>query len=77
VLDQGRVESRQAEAHIQRVRQFPTEHVAGMPIEDGDQVEEALGHGDVGNVGAPYFIRGGGRPVSKQVRIARDTLPRY
>ena len=48
-----------------------------MPVGYGGQVKEALDYGQVGNVGAPDLIRGGGRPVTQQIGIGRNALTGY
>src|SRR3954468_23356334 len=38
------------------VRQPPSEHGTAHPVHDHHQVEEALGHRDVGDVRAPHLV---------------------
>ena len=38
---------------FQRVRYPPSQHLAGEPVHDGDEIQEAAPHRQVGNVGAP------------------------
>jgi hypothetical protein len=45
-----------AEFRAERVRQPPRQHGAAHPVHDDHQVEEAPGHWDVGDVGAPHLI---------------------
>lgn len=54
----------QAKAHVERITQFPAQYVARVPVEHGRQIEKALGHGDIGDVRAPYFIRSRGWPLT-------------
>lgn len=42
------VQSFDAEVHFQRVRDAPSQHLAGGPVHDGNQVEEAPPHWQVG-----------------------------
>ena len=42
-----------AEVRLQRIRDAPSSHFAGEPVHDGDQIEEAFAHVQVGDVGAP------------------------
>src|ERR687898_3660995 len=51
-----------AEVGVQRVRNSPSQHRPRVPVYDGDQVDEALGKRDVGNVTAPDLID----PVDRQ-----------
>lgn len=50
------LQRRNAEASIHRVRQPPVQHLAGRPVHDRHQVEEARAHGDVGHIGAPHMV---------------------
>src|SRR4249920_591609 len=34
----------------------PRQHLAAVEVQDGHQVDKALGHGQVGDVGSPYLI---------------------
>src|SRR5438105_1130467 len=53
---QGLIEGLDTEIGAERVRQLPRQHRTAVPVHDRDQVKEALGHRDVGDVGAPYLI---------------------
>jgi hypothetical protein len=46
------VQGCEAKNHGERVGELPAEHVARVPVEGGHQVEEAPGHGHVGDVRA-------------------------
>ena len=74
---QGIGQSLEAEAHIERVGELPTEHIVRVPVEHGGQIKEAFGHGHAGNVGAPDLVGGRRRPVPQQVGIGRNALPRH
>lgn len=45
-----------AEVGFQRVRDAPGQNLPGKPVHDGDQIEEATTHGQVGDVGTPDLI---------------------
>ena len=67
----------QAKADVERVGELPAEHVARVPVEHGGQIQKALGHGHVRDIGAPHLVGGRGRAVAQQVGIARDALARH
>jgi hypothetical protein len=46
-----------AEIRVQCVGEPPGEHVAGVPVDDGYQVEESSGHEDIGDVRHPDMVR--------------------
>jgi hypothetical protein len=48
------------------VRQSPPQHGTARPIHDDHQIEEALGHWDVGDVRTPNLID---HDAAKQVRV--------
>jgi len=52
----GIVECIAAEGSFQRIGQFPTEDEAAVPVDDGRQIEEAVFHGNVSNIGTPDVI---------------------
>jgi hypothetical protein len=45
-----------AEVSLQGVRYPLGQYLSGEPVHDGDQIEEAAAHGQVGDVGAPNLI---------------------
>ena len=45
-----------AEVSLQGVGDAPSQHFPGVPVHDGDQIEKAAAHGQVGDVGAPDLI---------------------
>jgi len=55
-LVDGLAERFEAELGLQRVRYPPGQHLAGKPVHDGHQIQEAFPHGDVGDVTAPDLI---------------------
>lgn len=62
-----------------RVRQPPCQHGAARPVHDHHQVEEALGHRDVGNAGTPDLVGPLDRQPTKEVRadlVSRRRLAR-
>ena len=58
-----------AEARLQGVGQFPTEHEATEPVHHGDQIQKAALHRNVGNIGAPDVIWPFDGDVAQKVRI--------
>lgn len=57
--------------------ELPTYHIAGVPIQYGDQIEPAVLQANIGDVDAPNVVRMGGCDIPQQVRIDRllmDTL---
>ena len=50
------VQSLHAEVGFQRVRYPPGQHLPGIQVHDGDQIEEAKAHRDVGDVSTPDLI---------------------
>ena len=50
------VQSLEAKLGLQRVGDAPGQHLAGEPVHGGHQIEEALSHRQIGNVGAPDLI---------------------
>ena len=48
----GLVQRHAAEPGLQRIGDAPGQHLAGEPVDDGDQLKEALAHGQIGDVGA-------------------------
>ena len=63
-----------AKAGLQRVGQPPGHHVPAVPVHDGHQIEEAPGHGQVGDVRRPHPIGPGDPGLPQQVR--KDFGPR-
>ena len=56
------------------VRQPPRQHGAAHPVHDDDEVKEALGHRDIGNVRAPDLVDPLDRDAAEQIRV--DFVPR-
>jgi hypothetical protein len=56
VVGERFVERRDAKIGAEGVRQPPCQHSAAHPVHNDHQVEKALGHRDVGDVGAPHLI---------------------
>ena len=63
----GVVERIPAEGNFQRVGQSPTEDETAVPIDDGGQIEKAVLHGNVSNIGAPDLIGRDDGDVAQQV----------
>src|SRR5207248_4882040 len=53
----------------ERVRQPPRQYGAAHPVHDDDEVEEALGHRDIGNVRAPDLVDPLDRDAPEQIRV--------
>src|SRR5580704_18401448 len=56
VLGERFLECLDTELRAERVRQPPRQHGTAHPVHDHHQVEEALGHRDVGDIRAPDLI---------------------
>tara|TARA_R110002051_G_scaffold16182_2_gene48950 strand:+ start:5994 stop:6335 length:342 start_codon:yes stop_codon:yes gene_type:complete len=56
----GHVEGVERDFGVQGLAHGPADDLAGVHVEDGDEVELALAGRDVGQVGDPYLV--GGRP---------------
>ena len=54
---------------IHRVRQPPPQHLAAVPVDNGDQVDKAVQQPDVGDVGAPHLVGADGACAPGQVRV--------
>ena len=65
----GPLEGRDAEIIFQGLGDFPREDLLGSPIHDGDQVDEAPLHADVGDVGAPDVVRLRDRQVPQKIGV--------
>src|SRR6266478_4951088 len=63
------LEGLDAELRAERVRQPPRQHGTAHPVHDHRQVEEALGHRDVGDVRAPDLIDPLDRDPAEQVGV--------
>lgn len=60
-----------AEACIHRVRQAPGQDLAGCPVHDSHQIQEARAHRDVGHVGTPEVIGPLDHPLRKTCLSSR------
>ena len=56
-------------AHLHRDRQPPGKHPATEPVDDGDEVYKAFGHGHVRDVDRPDLVRPGHRQSAQEVGI--------
>ena len=56
-LRQGPLHGGQDEGHFQGLGQFPTQHIAGVPIEHRDEIEPALQETNIRDIDAPDLIR--------------------
>ena len=70
---QGRFQSSQAELRLQTVGEFPAQHIAAEPIHHGHQVEKAVFHRNIGDIGAPNLVGIGDIQALEQVRV--DLVP--
>lgn len=59
----------EAEIDVHRVREFPGEYVAAVPIHDGDQVQKTVSQRNVRDVARPHLIGAVDRHVFEQVGI--------
>src|SRR5918992_2554710 len=55
-IPQGFFQNLNTEVHLQGIGQLPGQHIAAIPIHDGYQIQEASGHGEVGNVRGPDLV---------------------
>ena len=70
-LSQGLLQRLGAEAGFQGVGQPPGQHVPAVPVHQRHQVEEATGHGQVGDVRGPHLVGPGDSDIPQQVGIDR------
>ncbi len=63
----------QTEVGGQRVGEPPGEYPARVPVDHGEQVEEAPAHRDGGDVGCPHLIRSLDREIAQEVGM--DFIP--
>ena len=58
-----------AEPAVHRVRQPPGQHRAARPVDHRHQIQKAVRHRNVGDVGGPDVVRLRDRQVAKKIRI--------
>jgi hypothetical protein len=58
-----------AEVRAHADRHPMRQHPAGCPVDDGDQIDEAPAHGDIGNVGRPVLVGTVDGQSLEQVRV--------
>src|SRR6266478_2844267 len=58
-----------AEVGTERVRQPPRQHCTTVPVHDRDQIQETLGHRDIGDVRAPNLVDPFDRQPTEQIGI--------
>src|SRR6185312_5928543 len=63
-----------AEVARQRVGGAPRQHLAAVEVQDGHQVDEALRHGQVGDIGCPHLIGSLDAHSGKQVGVDSMSL---
>lgn len=68
--------SRDAEEAVQRVGEFPREHVPAEPVHYGHKIDKAVLQPDVGDVGAPHLVGTLYDHVFEQIRISLERLSR-
>src|SRR5712671_2530925 len=71
---QRRLECRDAERYIHRVRETPSQNHPTGPIDHRDEVEEAAPDRDIGDVGRPHLVWPLDRQVAQEIR--EDLVPR-
>ena len=69
VLLQRPLERLETEPTVERIRELPGQHVTAEPIDDRNQVHEAMGHPHVGHVRTPHLIRVCDRQTTQEIRI--------
>src|ERR1035441_1646235 len=69
VLAQSLVQCFDAERSVHGDRQPPSQHAAAKPVDDRSQIDEAMRHGDIGNVHCPNLIGPRDRESAQQVEI--------
>jgi len=60
---------RNTEVSIHRVGEPPSENLAARPVHNGDEVEEAALHRNVGHIRTPHLVRLIDGQVAQQIRI--------
>lgn len=63
------VQRLEAEVGFQRVRVATDQHLPGIPVHGGDQIEEATAHRDLGDVSTPDLIGPFHAQPTQQVRV--------
>ena len=71
VLSERAVQGLQAKARVEGVGQRPGEHIAAVPVDDGDQIQEPEGHRHIGDVGGPHEVRVAKLHVADEVGVDR------
>ncbi len=56
VSAQGSLQATEDEGFIQGARKFIVNDVAAEPVNDDEQIHEAFGHRDVGDVNSPNLV---------------------
>jgi len=76
VPHQGFLQCLDAELSLHRIRQPPSQYLAARPVHDGDKVEKAASHRDVGDVGAPDLVWSFDRDIPQKVWVDQMILLR-
>jgi hypothetical protein len=69
IFHDGLFQSVDAGIGRQAVRQAPSQHPAGGPVENGTQIDEAPAHRDVGRIHGPDLVRTVNAEIAQQVGI--------
>src|ERR1022692_4771690 len=69
VLAQSLVQCFDAERSVHGNRQPPSQHATAKPVDNRSQIDEAVRHGDIGNVHGPNLIGPRDRETTQQVGI--------
>ena len=67
---------RDTEEAVQGVGEFPREHVPAEPVHYGHQIDKAVLHPDVGDVGTPHLVGALYDHVFEQIGISLERLSR-
>ena len=59
----------ETEATIQCVGELPGQNIAAVPVNDGNEIHEAFGHGHIGDIGAPDLIGTSNGQIAQQIWI--------
>nr|AFQ90341.1 hypothetical protein [Paracoccus marcusii] len=70
------VQRLEAEVGLEGVRDAPGQTLAGEPVHDGHQIEEAMPHRQIGDVGAPDLTGAVHTQPAQQIRVGLVALAR-
>jgi hypothetical protein len=69
--DKCLVQGGEAEISRERVGEPSSQHLAAGDVEDGHQIQEPVGHRQIGDIGGPDLVRALDRDPIQQVRMNR------